>query len=730
MADIPIEKLWHGGAPFSTQAQEQALANNYRDSMSDPDSYASGLMDAMADFNGAISDASAGKYSSAKARYDRGVKFFADHSDDMSAGMAISNRSGNGLLEAIRKGSEYGRTREYDTHQVVTPMGTFTLGALFGNGGSYQQLRTEEIMAAHFSKDVADLVAGKTSDVFQAGDDGSNEDTGLKSLVSRYVVDPITSTIAKNGKSVLLTEGMGVQVSQRRALGAALVSEKGKEAMRAHGSEALATLTDHIVNHNMKDSTAVSMFKWGLDILDSAPDDVDKSDYLRQRLDAFEGLKREIAGASDGSVAGSASRELLMVVAGLTKGGSFDVDDPGTRAALSEIADVSARLERAGVPFFSLAQTKGVPVKDELVRYAKSRSQGVPAPENNYFAEITDLVNAAGSVLVPGWSPTPPDSKADPRAEVGKASGVFRATSGFEGLDSATVAIMSGIVTGGLRLKERGDDGNVAFQKALTDPEAVEGTVRQMSRRMLIPLDAARGIYTQLVKNMFGGTPDNPNAPAGRVGVENAVADFAFGVNGADDEHTVAMRKAAADWYVRNYGPSGKAYDAYINDAGIKSLLSDPVFGVGDKKPAEAQAYIDAYIQDLKKEMHETAARGRDPRITLETHKSIGRYYYVAGYIDNATGVTHEGLPPESDRTPARLSNYTPVIQEAYGPLDNAAQPVKNWVVGKTAIPAFSGGMYSRSRGDRSQLRSYQAFLQQLYRAQVQSAYNDLKKDE
>lgn len=696
------------------------LVEGYTKQVRDPDSFASGLLRTQQAMLQLQTAAAAGDMEGAKALYDGIGDFYARHQNEVAEAVGINPR-GNHFLEAIQRGALVGVNRDYDGIAVRTPRGMTTAGQLFGEGRAYEQLRSTEVLRSQFDQSVADVMSGEFDAVGDRPDASRWE--ALRRVMSP-VVDHVVAGVRRGEEPALV-----VDADSHRRLASRLAAT-GYDDIASVGEDGVRAIVSHVLSKHMSDATAVSMYDWMVGEVSArraaSGDDgsFSAAKTARRLADGYESTVRALAGG--GQPSDALHRFASMMVGSLAEGASpLDFDDPGTRLGMSELADLVARSSRAGVSIVPVLQANGsTGVKAAMREYLNARRQQVPPSPDNLFARAMGVHDAVqGLITSPDWAPATAGSRANPDAERGTAAGVFRVSSGSRGLDRASVGLFSGLVQEAVRTiasSGRVVAADEAVRDALTDPEARSRVVRSLARAMQTSSDVrvSEGVAAHVVDELASG---------GGGGLAGAISRFAFGtsVSGATPEERaefLRLRRNAMQWYAANIGPAGRYYEDLIAASGWEQLLYDPVLGYGDVPADRARHIIDSHIQQAKLEMQAKASRGQSPAQVVNAKRSLGTFYYVAGFRDSA-GNLHGGdyKPRPGDE---------PVIERGFGDLNSVAQPYEGISLGGAPVPVVPLGSYGRDTESRLRFRNAMSTMKSLYNAQQAAMREAVKSSE
>lgn len=637
--------------------------------------------------------AAADRMTEAKEIYDEIGRFYADHVDDTARAVTIQPK-GDNFLGAIQRGALIGHNRMYDDTPVKTRYGEFTVGQLFGPDGLYQQTRDGELRSQYFSEAVVSAMDG---------------DDKEKKTVVASIVDPSLRVVRPGEKQT------------PRSQAAELAHEVATNWDRDYGelgAEAIRAAVGEVKDRYMDDGTAVSAFRTlvggAAERLRSGADD-DPVKAVHHIASSYRSLLGQTAGAPDNAkVPHEASRMLAMVVSGaMASDPGVDLDDPGVRAAMGEVMNTFAAAERAGVPLLQIMQSGGTEFSKSVAGYVQTRSRGIDPPEGNHLWQVVKANDRIGSLLSSGWAASDAPVRANPQAGAGDAGAVFGAKSTSAGLNFASVAVHKALLTGVAAGVSHGMREPEAFQSVMSgrdEGNTIYRVADALEDSMLIPRYAALGVASALFSRMTAGG----NSPTG---LEQAVADYAFGSTVDDSLEEQDARKSVREWYAANLGPGSRAFDQLIDQSGVLNVLNDPLVGYGGGKDSAAR--VNAILQHYRQKMYSLAQRGLSPVSFLDGVKNVGRYYTVAGFQDRDTGKTFSDYPEDVQKAieskdakaiSRALAKYLPVVGVAEGDLDLAEQPFSGWQPpGFGAVPSYGQGSWSRSphlfRAAQEQLR-------------------------
>ncbi len=686
-------------------ARRSPDANEYAAQLGDPGSFVNGLLAVQSKLSMMGAYAAAGDMDAAKECYDDANGFFRKYPAETARAYSMNPRN-DPFLESVRDAAAVGMRREYDSAELNTPYGRLPAGAMFGPNGRYESLRTESIQHAHFDSDVAALMASNAP-----------EDASRKRMVKK-IVDPVVKGFsAARGQTP-----QGLPVSQYSSL-ATHVRSSADDDIGKVGEAGVSTIIDRVIESHMDDSTAVATYKWMVKALEARrdgaigsgvdPDKFDAAKAAHQIFDAYNSvLKEMVPGGS--KIPGSIARLGAMTAFNLVAADpGIDFNDQSARSAIMDIASVIAMGERGGVQLIPTAQGMGVAVGDAVTGYVKARMQGLDAPSDNFMTRLIGLHSLASRIIASGWEATPGDTRADPTKEVGEASGVFRASSGFAGLDQAGVRLYKALVRGAMKGIAYDKNEVDAIREALESESVKEDMAAELSIGMAVPMPVARGVLGKLV----GKITSDETGTLTSAGLERAVADFAFE---SDDTYgkpeLSAAKKQAGKWYASNVGELGRYYDSLMKGGKLDEVLYDPVFGVGGSNPKEVKERVAMRKQEIKALMHEAAESGASsPLSVLNSWSRQGTYYKLAW-----RGPKGEIL----DKPPANVASPTPVVIPTFGNLDKASQTVSGvFPGGMMPYPRYGENSFSSKDPQvKQQFKLAQQILKELHDKQKAAA--------
>ena len=678
---------------------------DFREQTQDPQSYVSGALQIPALMANMKSAVAGGDMTAAKGYYDRISGFYADHVAETARWAAV-DPSRNPALQSVQQAAMIGLQRQYDVVPLATPRGQMTASQLFGPDGSYETMRSQEIrQLAGFSQEVSDAVARK--------DDTSR-------LLGR-VVDPIVRKTWETGDTVPGSSQF-TGLAHHIATHADDVADLGFDTMNA--------VVGSILDNHMKDGTAVARYNMVVPALrarKAASDGVgfDGVAEARKFLNSMGSLGREVAGSPDGSLTGAASRGLVSILTPLVaQNPGIDLDDPMVRGAVGDVSGMLAGAQRAGVQVLPVAANLGVPVEKALLSYVTSRAQGVEPPEGNFFSRLAAADGQLRQILTEGWEPVRLKSRGNPAEAAGTAAGALGASSGLSSLDAATMSLYAPVLKHVMRqLAKKGMDAPTALREALTGEESRADRVNALARGMMIPEELAGVVADAYAK--FAVTGDGLFR---RVGLDRVVGELAFDAVPLDPK-ALAAQPALRKWYALSVGEQGAAYDRILDD--WDAVLEDPDVGLIANQYKDAvsrRAAIEAAKMRVKRDMNEAAEKGLSPMSVAIKAKNQGRFYAVAGFIDEK-GAYHTADQLDSVVTGAkdgaarsgRLARLTPVIGQFMGDLNDASQLYEGWVLpgSRLVVPSYPAGLWSSGPKGRALFKAHQRTLRDLYQKQV-----------
>lgn len=706
---IPAGDVYMGGGrQFANQAWDAMRppeADEYSAELGDPDSFTRGLLGFQQHGKAMQVAAAAGNMDLARAHYQAQNDFLLAHQEELTRAASLNPRN-DPFLRTVWAAAGNAISRSFDSIELTTPYGVVAAADAFGPNGQYEKMRAAQLTAANFTRATSDLLSGKTEDVFDEG----RTDGGLRSIV-----EPITKVVTDQA----VRQGVPrVANADQYAALADYVVQNGGAHIRAVGSEAVRAVVNSILSGHMQDGTAVSFYKSAMSALasrkaraDAASVEFNPAQEAYSFMNSVDSITRAMTPGS-GKPPDSLYRWTALSTASLAASDpDLDLDDLGTRQGVMEIADVLAAGERGGMRLIPLLQGYGAKVGQAIAGYIQARRQGLDAPQDNLMTRLVGMHSMAARLITPGWSQTSAETRADPTKEVGRASGVFRSTSGSEGLDDAGVAVYRAFCRGAAKHIVDGQDEYRAAVSALSDSETVSDMARELSRSMGVPEGVAEGIVGKFVSNM---RPDDSGMLVS-TGLERAVAEYAFETPDVTDTASLPLRRLAARWYDANVGENGRYYDRLLRESGWDLLLRDPVLGYGDLPQQQREAIISSVKQQARLEMAEQAAHGGSPTSIMAGRQHQGRYYYVAGYRDGlGRDVPAEKVQPDKY---GLVSGVVPVIREGFGSLDQVEQPYR--FAAAPGMPVVEAGGYSKSS---QQFRADMLFLKEMYEQQRKAA--------
>lgn len=693
------------GSTSTGSAYNDSLANRYAGDMRHEDSFAAGVMRIPAQLKQIAAYAATGNMTKAKETYDQVNGFYADHAQELADAVSIDPK-GNEFLGAIQRGALIGYGRQFDRQLVNTPQGEMPISDLFGPNGAYSQMRTQELQVQYFTKPTIDALNG--------------DDEDLKSALTT-LTDPLLGKVRPGETAAPRSQYVDL-AHEVASFWRADVEDLGADGVRAAIS--------HVKDYHLGDGTAVPMYRAVLANAKAQLDSGAESDpvqAVRKVVSAYESLTRRVAGGSDGADAPDPAKRMMATMFSDMVAASPDVnlDDPYVQNGLTEVMDLFAKADRAGVDLMSVLKTSGADFRKSVAGYVQSRGQGLPAPEDNLLSGLAQADQRLKTMLTPGWNPVLLTARANPKEASGTAAGVFGVQSTSPGLNQATVGIYRKLLTEVAWSLAHGLSEPEAFTRVMTDTTGL--TVSRISSvlqdTMLVPEETAVGIAGAFLNNLVaGGQIVKPT------GLEQAVADFAFSGDQTDSVEMQDARAAARRWYAANLGPDSRGFDLLL--AGWDDVLHDSVVGFGTTKEGNARA--EALKQQARQKMAAFAAQGLPAQALVKAYQDVGQYYYISGFRNIATGEVVDGVPEElkkaknAKQTAALLRGYSPVLDVAVGDLDEAEQPYAGWSPnGLGVIPSF--GRNSWSTNQRA-FRAAQEQLQKLYKQQQEAMSKQMLK--
>lgn len=709
MASPYSNVLW-GSRSSGSEDRDPYAAEDYREQLKDPDSYASQVVSIPRRLVEMQTAVNLGNITKAKGIYDDVTRFFAEHSDDVARGMALDS-SGDRFLQSIQQGSFMARDRAFDAAEVTVRGQKLTAGDLFGPGGSYQSMMDTELrQMSGFSQEV--------SEAMSAGDEVSK--------LLDTVVSPMTSFAWRTGQP---------------APGASAYNELAhhiathRQDVDDLGFDAINAITSRILDKHMKDGTATAFYRDAVKMLraraDAAPDGMlaDGAGDAYRLMNSLDSMMKTAAGDKTGEVAGSASRAIAAQVGALVAADpGVDFNDPDTVRAIADLTGTLAYFDRAGLRVLPMLSNQGVPLADAMRGFLTASRIGVNPPEGNMFTRLAGGHALMSDLLTPGWEVSRDGKKGDPTHGVLTADGTLGRASGLSGLDEATSAMFGAFAP--FWVKRLVDEDEVsAIRAALADPDARAAASVMLSRVMAVPRPAARIVVDRFADSAF--TPDGIKNP---VGLERLVGSLvmsseSYTPGGIKHPEDVAMLR---DWYSRNVGETGALYDRLLQESRWEDHLLDPLLGYGElyRDKQSRAAFVMRMKQDAKRQLN--AAMRNDSgsktsvRATLRGLLDKGKYYSVVGYIDpndpeRKVNYDLDSLDPEA------LIEYEPVIRAVFGDLKLAKQPFHNWRYPGTGrpLPVIDPYLWTVNEDE---FRLKQAELRELAMAQQAQTAERIKK--
>ena len=684
------------------------LASRYELDLRDEGSFAAGVMRVPDQLVELGACAAAGNMTRAKELYDQINGFYANHTADLAQAATIDPKN-NPLLSAVHRGALMGYDRAFDRVMVNTLQGQQSVGQLFGPDGTYQQASREaELKAQRFTSKTIDALNGA--------------DEELKATLNP-LVDPLLGK-ARPGEKVG-SRSQYVDLAHE-------VTSFWQQDVDDIGADGIREALSHITDKYLGDGSAITLYRSALDNARAQLDagsETDAVQAVRKFFTTYDSLLTRTAGGSDGSTApDSASRMLATLVSDVVAGQpDLDLDDPYVKHGLTEVMDLFARSDRAGINLLPIIQTSGGEFKKATVGYIQSRGQGLPPPEENLFVQVGRAGQRLQDMLTPGWFPVETTVRANPKEDVRTAAGVFGVQSTSPGLNYATVGLYKTLMEDQARRIARGASDVDAFWQMSSDPVLRASAARELQSDMLVSPQAASGIVQALFENL---TREGVSRP---MGLEQAVADFAFGGDQRDSLDVQDARQEARLWYAANLGPDSRGFDRML--ASWDAVLDDDLVGFGVS--AEGRARTAAMKQQARRKLYEAAQQGLPVQPLADAYKDYGQYYYVSGYRVAGTGEIVDGLPDKVRK--ALMSNdlkvigkamrdYAPVVDVAFGDLNEAEQPIEGWTpAGLGVIPSYGRRSWSNPVL-RQGFRAAQEQLRNIYRKQQEAMAKELQK--
>ena len=701
------EHYWN--ALPSGGGRNEALSDLYSRDLRREGSFAAGVLGIPDRIKLVSAYTAAGNMAKAKEEYDQIVGFYGDHAAEMADAVSIQSR-GDAFLEAVKQGALLGYNRRFDSHVVQTPSGPAPLGDIFGEDGQYQKMQTKGLQAQYFSKSVIDAING--------------DDEDRKSVIST-LTDPVMGVVRPGEKTAPRSQ-YGMLAHE--------VATSWDANVAAVGVDGIRTAVSLVRDRHLDAGTADSLYRFamaGAAARLQAGSETDPVKAVRGVLDSYDSLAKRYVGDGRGGIPASASRMLATMVTGAASADpGLDLSDPFVQNGLGELLDLFAMDYRAGGNLMQQIQNESGGFSKAVAGYVTARGQGLPPPADNLLTKLVQAHDRIAHNLTSGWRPASTEARANPELGAGSAAAVLRATSSVPGLDYATVRTGEAIFGMVARLMN---------QTQCTEPEAYAGVVGSengtfesrlsevLSDAMIVSEPAARGIAGALRMRM-------QNATARPAGLEQAVADFAFGGNRFDSREVQDARADARKWYAANLGPGAPAFDELIDRSGWNAVLQDDLVGFGTDREGVARA--EAMRQFAKRKMAQLAESGLPAEALMEDLKDLGQYYYVSGYRDVSTGEIVDGVPEDirkamtakDPRVVARLARkYAPVVARGQGNLNSVEQPIQNWhPEGLGVIPYIPKGAWTERPHE---FRNAMEQLRNIYRND-QKAMNKVLADQ
>lgn len=698
MADygaLPAQDVFmNGGRQFqrwfdSARAPE---ASEYVADLRQPDSFTRGLLETMDHMVSMQVAAAAGDIEAAREHYNAQRDFFANNQDKVREAYTLNPR-GDKFLSSIQGMAELGVTRQYDKVELTIPgqQDKVLAGVMFGPNGLHDKYRAEQLTAANFTDPVVKLLT--------SGDDELPDATRALKGVVNSVVDPVVAAGARAGVTRVPNTG------QHAAL-ADYLATNGGEDVEALGLDAVRALVSSTLSDHMEDGLAVSTYKWASQALRARKTAADARGVQFQAaqeayalLNSFNGLARAMSprmGRPSDKVMRWADMATLSLVA---EDPEVKLDDPGIKQGVLEMSDVFAQAERAGVRLLPLVQAYGGKIGKAVAGYAISRRQNLPPPPANLMTDIAGLHSLTQSLVTAGWRQVGSSARADPSLEVGEASGVFRATSGSDGLDNAGIALYRALMRNSVQGVVDGLGPRDALLATLNDSVKRGDIAEELADATGLTPEAASGVVAEFA----AAATDSGSGAVSRIGLERALAKYAFAAPTLINYGDGPQREMVARWYAANVGAQGKYYDQLIDESGWAQLYRDPILGYGDQEQGRRVAMESSARSQIRDSLHSAVEAGHSPIPVMKHWARQGRFYYVAGFrTEDGTSVPLQDVKYEEKKTAGGGvsrkvldQGLIPVIEEGYGDL---AKVTQEWELpgDYSRIPVVGAGLFTR----------------------------------
>lgn len=698
MADystLPAQDVFmNGGRQFQRwfDSARSPEASEYAADLQQPDSFTRGLLGTMDHMVSMQVAAAAGDIEAAREHYNAQREFFANNQGKVQEAYTLNPR-GDKFLESIQQMAAMGVSRQYDRVELTMPgqQDKVLAGVMFGPDGLHDKFRTEQLTAANFTDPVVKLLTAGDNELAPAM-------YALKGVVNS-VVNPVVEAGAGAGVTRVPNTGQHAALADYLAVnGGRDVEDLGADAVRALVS---STLSEH-----MEDGLAVSTYKWASQALRARKNAADARGVQFQSaqeayalLNSFNGLARAMSprmGRPSDKVMRWADMATLSLVA---EDPEVKLDDPGIRQGVLEMSDAFAQAERAGVRLLPLVQAYGGKIGKAVAGYAISRRQNLPPPPANLMTDVIGLHSLAQSLVTAGWRQVGSSARADPSLEVGEAAGVFRATSGSDGLDNAGIALYRALMRNAIQGVVDGVGPRDALLSALGDAGKRADIAEELADATGLTPEAAAGV----VGEFASATMDSGSGAVSRMGLERALAKYAFVTPTLTNAGDMPQREMVARWYAANVGNQGKYYDRLIDESMWSQIYRDPVLGYGDEAPGRRVAREASARSQIRDALHSAVEAGHSPIPAMNYWARQGRFYYVAGFrTEDGTPVDLKDVKYEERKTASGDTvrkvldqGLIPVIEEGYGDL---AKVTQEWELpgAYSRIPVVGAGQFTR----------------------------------
>lgn len=698
MADystLPAQDVFmNGGRQFQRwfDSARSPEASEYVADLRQPDSFTRGLLGTMDHMVGMQVAAAAGDIEAARAHYNAQRDFFANNQGKVQEAYALNPR-GDKFLESIQQMAAMGVSRQYDRVELTMPgqQDKVLAGVMFGPDGLHDRYRTEQLTAANFTDPVVKLLT--------AGDNELTPVTHALKGVVNSVVNPVVEAGAGAGVTRVPNTGQHAALADYLAV-------NGERDVEDLGADAVRALVSSTLSEHMEDGLAVSTYKWASQALRARKTAADARGMQFQAsqeayalLNSFNGLARAMSprmGRPSDKVMRWADMATLSLVA---EDPEVKLDDPGIKQGVLEMSDAFAQAERAGVRLLPLVQAYGGKIGKAIAGYAISRRQNLPPPPANLMTDVIGLHSLAQSLVTTGWRQVGSSARADPSLEVGEAAGVFRATSGSDGLDNAGIALYRALMRNAIQGVVDGVGPRDALLSALGDAGKRADIAEELADATGLTPEAAAGVIGEFAS----ATMDSGSGAVSRMGLERALARYAFVTPTLANAKDMPQREMVARWYAANVGGQGKYYDRLIDESTWSQVYRDPVLGYGDEAPGRRVAREASARSQIRDALHSAVEAGHSPIPVMNYWARQGRFYYVAGFrTEDGTPVDLKDVKYEERKTAGGDTvrkvldqGLIPVIEEGYGDL---AKVTQEWELpgAYSRIPVVGAGQFTR----------------------------------